>query len=99
VPYAKLDNPQSLNLYAYVYNNPLSGIDPDGHLGCGDSTEGFCNQDVQQNMIHGMSAGDAYAGWQAQQGQAQQQNNPTAAPAPTTQYKNVNAAGIAAEHT
>jgi hypothetical protein len=23
VPYAKLDNPQSLNLYAYVGNNPL----------------------------------------------------------------------------
>jgi RHS repeat-associated protein len=31
VPYAKLDNPQSLNLYTYVENNPLSGIDPDGH--------------------------------------------------------------------
>jgi RHS repeat-associated protein len=31
VPYAKLDNPQSLNLYSYVYNNPLSHIDPDGH--------------------------------------------------------------------
>jgi hypothetical protein len=24
VPYAKLDDPQSLNLYAYVRNNPLS---------------------------------------------------------------------------
>ena len=33
VPYAKLDNPQSLNLYAYVGNNPLSGIDADGHCG------------------------------------------------------------------
>jgi RHS repeat-associated protein len=31
VPYAKLDNPQSLNLYAYVLNNPLSHVDPDGH--------------------------------------------------------------------
>jgi RHS repeat-associated protein len=27
---AKLDNPQSLNLYAYVGNNPLSLIDPSG---------------------------------------------------------------------
>jgi RHS repeat-associated protein len=32
VPYAKLDDPQSLNLYAYVQNNPLSRNDPDGHL-------------------------------------------------------------------
>jgi RHS repeat-associated protein len=32
VPYAKLDNPQSLNLYAYVFNNPLIHIDADGHI-------------------------------------------------------------------
>jgi RHS repeat-associated protein len=31
VPYAKLDNPQSLNLYAYVMNNPMTRIDADGH--------------------------------------------------------------------
>ncbi len=31
VPYAKLDNPQSLNLYVYVGNNPLVGVDADGH--------------------------------------------------------------------
>jgi len=31
IPYAKLDNPQSLNLYSYVLNNPLSAVDPDGH--------------------------------------------------------------------
>jgi len=31
VPYAKMDNPQSLNLYSYVWNNPLKSIDPDGH--------------------------------------------------------------------
>lgn len=31
VPYAKLDDPQSLNLYAYVRNNPLSRVDADGH--------------------------------------------------------------------
>jgi RHS repeat-associated protein len=31
VPYAKLDDPQSLNLYDYVRNNPLSSIDADGH--------------------------------------------------------------------
>ncbi len=32
VPYANLDNPQSLNLYAYVMNNPLSRADADGHF-------------------------------------------------------------------
>ena len=41
VPYAKLDNPQSLNLYEYVGNNPLSKPDLDGHgcpPDCGDPT-------------------------------------------------------------
>lgn len=31
VPYASLEDPQSLNLYSYVRNNPLSRTDPDGH--------------------------------------------------------------------
>jgi len=31
VPYADLDDPQSLNLYAYVSNNPLASVDADGH--------------------------------------------------------------------
>jgi hypothetical protein len=32
IPYASLGNPASLNLYAYVSNNPVSRIDLDGHL-------------------------------------------------------------------
>jgi RHS repeat-associated protein len=35
VPYAQIDDPQSLNLYSYVRNNPLTRIDPDGHFSCG----------------------------------------------------------------
>jgi len=31
VPYAQLDDPQSLNLYSYVRNNPLTRVDADGH--------------------------------------------------------------------
>ena len=31
VPYSKLSDPQSLNLYGYVGNNPLSRFDGDGH--------------------------------------------------------------------
>ena len=31
VPYASFGNPQSLNLYSYVNNNPTTTVDPDGH--------------------------------------------------------------------
>ncbi|WP_353071990.1 RHS repeat-associated core domain-containing protein [Tunturiibacter gelidiferens] len=31
VPYAKLGNPQTLNLYGYMQNNPLGGVDQHGH--------------------------------------------------------------------
>ena len=34
IPYANLSNPQSLNLYSYVGNNPASKVDKDGHNGC-----------------------------------------------------------------
>lgn len=30
VPYANLEDPQSLNLYSYVGNNPLVRVDADG---------------------------------------------------------------------
>jgi RHS repeat-associated protein len=55
VPYADLKNPQSLNLYAYVNNNPLSHVDPDGHS-CDGGSEGadgaftfHCTNDPQPN--------------------------------------------------
>lgn len=32
VPYAKLGDPQTLNLYAYVGNSPVTDADADGHL-------------------------------------------------------------------
>jgi RHS repeat-associated protein len=39
VPHADLENPQTLNLYGYVQNNPLSTADPDGHeAGCTTTT-------------------------------------------------------------
>jgi RHS repeat-associated protein len=39
VPYATFDDPQSLNLYSYVRNNPLARVDADGHC---DTPGGVC---------------------------------------------------------
>ncbi len=58
VPYAKLDNPQSLNLYAYVLNNPLTETDPDGHglwdwlkqQGCNAGFSSLCSPAQQQQQ-------------------------------------------------
>jgi hypothetical protein len=44
VPYADLANPQTLNLYAYVKNNPLVYIDPTGHLISRGSEENLWQQ-------------------------------------------------------
>jgi len=43
IPYAKLDNPQSLNLYSYVDNNPVSRTDIDGHCWKSFFGEKLCN--------------------------------------------------------
>jgi RHS repeat-associated protein len=47
VPYANFGNPQSLNLYSYVENNPTTVGDPDGHqTGCnqGQAFAGICDE-------------------------------------------------------
>jgi RHS repeat-associated protein len=56
VPYADLSNPQSLNLYGYVLNNPLSRIDPDGHIDCtGKNAQGIgCQYIANWNKEHGI---------------------------------------------
>jgi hypothetical protein len=49
VPYSSLDNPQSLNLYGYVLNNPLSKADPDGHC-CWDEVVGAGKEVLNQTV-------------------------------------------------
>ena len=45
VPYADLSNPQTLNLYQYVGNNPLATADADGHCwppsACADALDSY----------------------------------------------------------
>ncbi len=59
VPYAKHENPQTLNLYAYVGNNPLSNIDLDGHA-CsgwlGNLNSGFCTRAAEYTRADGNPA-------------------------------------------
>src|SRR5208282_3172331 len=43
IPGADYEDPQSLNLYSYVHNNPLSNVDPDGHDVQVCDNSGKCN--------------------------------------------------------
>jgi RHS repeat-associated protein len=63
VPYAKLDNPQSLNLYAYVGNNPLIHIDADGHII--DDSGLKDNKDYQKWKTNYLKQKGAQAQWDA----------------------------------
>ena len=66
VPYSKLDDPQSLNLYAYVGNNPLSRVDPDGHQdnSC-KANPGLCKA-ILDSVTSGGSIQDGYQSWKDQ---------------------------------
>jgi RHS repeat-associated protein len=68
VPYAKLADPQSLNLYSYVENNPLTRFDPDGHQdnSC-KANPGLCKA-VLDSITSGGSIQDGYAKWKKDQG-------------------------------
>jgi RHS repeat-associated protein len=47
VPYANLTNPQTLNLYAMVADDPESFADLDGHGSCGTGTDPTCARAVE----------------------------------------------------
>jgi RHS repeat-associated protein len=48
VPYATFGDPQSLNLYAYMRNNPLGGADADGHCDIG------CQFSIVMGIVNGI---------------------------------------------
>jgi RHS repeat-associated protein len=54
VPFANFQNPQSLNLYAYAANNPLSDYDMDGH--CDTKTQDvWCMLKTAWNWLNSSS--------------------------------------------
>lgn len=78
VPYARLGNPQTLNLYAFAQNNPESAPDLDGHQlplcpdigGCGGEPRDPSEQDMSDGAIAqrafamGMNPGQAISDFQ-----------------------------------
>jgi len=62
VPYAKLVDPQSLNLYAYVGNNPIKQADVDGHL-YGGSMMNFVLNDPNCGVPGACPGSESFVGW------------------------------------
>jgi RHS repeat-associated protein len=60
VPYADFGDPQSLNLYSYVKNNPETLTDPDGHA-CsswlGDEKSAYCERAAQYGFLSDLVTG------------------------------------------
>jgi len=85
IPYADLGDPQTLNLYTYGGNNPLSNIDPDGHLDC----SGGATQDVAcavtaaaKSVWNFLTGGGSNNSQQTSVTTSQTDNIPTPAPTP-----------------
>jgi RHS repeat-associated protein len=90
VPYANFGNPQSLNLYSYVENNPTTLGDPDGHMFWAPYVSGgfignltaLVGQGAQSELGQGVSyfgtladEGEAAQAAASQSAQAQNQSN------------------------
>jgi RHS repeat-associated protein len=71
-PYAgsyDASNPQSMNRYSYVLNNPLAYVDPDGTSGCDPGA--YCETDYVYGGIDSFltgycSSGGCYSQWETQ---------------------------------
>jgi RHS repeat-associated protein len=75
VPYAALTNPQSLNLYAYVLDNPETSLDPDGHAAWPGEIASFFRE-MACSMTKSCSGQTPPTTDQTNDPQAQQQNTP-----------------------
>jgi len=86
VPYAKLGNPQTLNLYGYMQNNPLGGVDQDGHCDwCQKLWNGITGNGFQTNaQIAQTAALNAPTTITETQGSGTPVTNTSSAPAPAT---------------
>ncbi len=87
VPYADLANPQTLNLYAYVGNNPVSRADEDGHSTV--PLTGVWWKGETLAVAAGSSSGEVLPDMaapleEAKDGQSQPEQTPQNIPAPTT---------------
>ena len=83
VPYATMNDRQSLNLYAYVRNNPLRGVDPDGHeyLTTEPTEEDNSNSETNSSQ----SVADQQTAQPTDQQQAAQQQNGSTPATPAAQ--------------
>jgi RHS repeat-associated protein len=83
VPYATFGDPQTLNLYAYVGNNPNTGIDVDGHVSENNTSDpgtqdSFCTTEDTCNNLNGTSGSSSNGG--SPSGQNSDSSNPPAPP-------------------
>jgi RHS repeat-associated protein len=84
VPNGSLTNPQTLNLYSYTQNNPLSRRDYDGHASWGDCADGSGSQcfNGDYNGERNCQGSSGCLFWNGQSSQWQG-TDPTATPEPS----------------
>jgi len=77
VPYAAYTNPQSLNLYAYVGNDPIDGEDPEGHRASPGAVLSYLMGQVEDALDDGLTAQQEYKLLAAQAGNVEASSDMT----------------------